>query len=108
MPGKRRNAARLTRSQPDAGDPQEQGFEGSSPEEVEYCFCGKPSSMQMVACDGKKCAREWFHFECVGMTKKTVPKGKWYCDECGVKKTNGVKATKAKKVNKKGGRMRKR
>ena len=36
---------------------------------------------RMVACDNPNCPREWFHFECVGLTRK--PRGKWYCsDSC--------------------------
>jgi inhibitor of growth protein 5/inhibitor of growth protein 4 len=27
-----------------------------------------------------KCDVEWFHIACVDL--KTVPKGKWYCDNC--------------------------
>ncbi|USP81974.1 hypothetical protein yc1106_09248 [Curvularia clavata] len=76
----------------------------SSPEEPEYCFCGQPSSNEMVACDGKKCDREWFHFECVGMTRRTVPKGKWYCDECSTE----MKKTKTKGRKGKAGRKKRK
>ncbi|EUC29794.1 hypothetical protein COCCADRAFT_52299, partial [Bipolaris zeicola 26-R-13] len=47
-----------------------------------YCFCGTPDTNDMIACDSKGCATEWFHFTCVGLEPKTVPKGKWFCDEC--------------------------
>ena len=42
-----------------------------------YCWCEQEESGRMVACDNPDCAREWFHFECVGLTRK--PRGKWYC-----------------------------
>lgn len=34
----------------------------------------------MVACEGKKCLYEWFHYQCVGLVEE--PLGKWYCPEC--------------------------
>ncbi|KAG8231267.1 hypothetical protein J437_LFUL011121 [Ladona fulva] len=47
-----------------------------------YCYCQCPYDevSEMIACDGKKCAIEWFHFECVGIM--VPPKGKWYCPDC--------------------------
>lgn len=45
-----------------------------------YCTCRGPSAGEMVACEGKKCKIEWFHFECVGL--KEAPKGTWYCPTC--------------------------
>ncbi|KAF4525936.1 hypothetical protein B566_EDAN013172 [Ephemera danica] len=47
-----------------------------------YCYCQCPYDevSEMIACDGKNCAIEWFHFECVGIT--IPPKGKWYCPDC--------------------------
>lgn len=47
-----------------------------------YCYCQCPYDevSEMIACDGKNCAIEWFHFECVGIT--VPPKGKWYCPDC--------------------------
>ena len=46
-----------------------------------YCWCQQEESGRMVACDNPNCAREWFHFKCVGLTRK--PRGKWYCsDQC--------------------------
>lgn len=60
----------------------------SSEPEIEFCICGTPDNNEMVACDGVECARKWFHFECVGMEKKTVPKGRWHCEECLEKKKN--------------------
>ena len=46
-----------------------------------YCWCGGEDEGKMVACDNVSCQREWFHFQCVGLTRK--PRGKWFCsDNC--------------------------
>ncbi|XP_044734332.1 uncharacterized protein LOC123296755 [Chrysoperla carnea] len=52
------------------------------PTENLYCYCQCPYDevSEMIACDGKKCAIEWFHFECVGIM--VPPKGKWFCPDC--------------------------
>ena len=42
-----------------------------------YCWSQQEEYGRMIACDNRDCAREWFHFECVGLTRK--PRGKWYC-----------------------------
>ncbi|KAF2267558.1 hypothetical protein CC78DRAFT_576928 [Lojkania enalia] len=48
-----------------------------------YCICDDVSYGQMISCDNN-CEKEWFHFECVGMTEKDIPTGpaKWYCPDC--------------------------
>jgi inhibitor of growth protein 4 len=57
-----------------------------SSKEPLYCTCKRVSFGQMIACDYKDCAIEWFHYPCVGL--KTQPKGKWYCSkECQAKKS---------------------
>jgi len=48
--------------------------------EPRYCYCNKVSSGNMVACDNDDCEREWFHYDCVGIT--APPKGSWFCKEC--------------------------
>lgn len=50
------------------------------PEEPVYCYCGQISYGEMVGCDGADCQREWFHLPCIGLN--TIPRGKWYCDDC--------------------------
>lgn len=45
-----------------------------------YCYCNQVAYGEMVGCDGENCALEWFHLPCIGM--ETLPKGKWYCDDC--------------------------
>jgi hypothetical protein len=47
-----------------------------------FCFCRKPEFGQMIACDSDECKYMWFHFECVNVSKKGVPKGKWFCPAC--------------------------
>lgn len=50
------------------------------PNEPTYCICQQVSYGEMVACDNRDCAIEWFHFECVGLVNK--PRGQWYCPQC--------------------------
>ncbi|KAI7869008.1 hypothetical protein BDF14DRAFT_1723392 [Spinellus fusiger] len=50
------------------------------PNEPLYCYCQQVSYGEMVACDNVECEIEWFHLACVDL--KTVPKGKWYCNNC--------------------------
>jgi hypothetical protein len=75
--------------------------------EPEYCTCGTPADNDMIACD-RHCAKEWFHFACVGLTAETVPEGDWYCDECQIeqerkkkKKGKNTKREKKKAVRRK-------
>lgn len=42
-----------------------------------YCTCGGPEEGRMIACDNDDCAIEWFHYKCIGISRK--PKGKWFC-----------------------------
>ena len=39
-----------------------------------YCWCNSDDIGRMVACDNPNCPREWFHFQCVGLTRK--PRGR--------------------------------
>ena len=45
-----------------------------------YCLCNKVASGEMIACDNLECPKEWFHFQCVSMTR--APRGKWFCQSC--------------------------
>ena len=45
-----------------------------------YCSCKRPSFEPMIACDGKDCQVEWYHYVCVGITR--APKGSWICSSC--------------------------
>ncbi|SCW02451.1 LAFE_0F06722g1_1 [Lachancea fermentati] len=48
--------------------------------EALYCYCNQVAYGEMVGCDGDNCTLEWFHLPCIGL--ETLPKGKWYCDDC--------------------------
>ena len=53
----------------------------SNPNEETYCFCEQIAYGEMIACDNKNCPYEWFHLQCVGLTK--LPNNnKWYCPHC--------------------------
>lgn len=52
------------------------------PNEPRYCLCGDVSYGEMVGCDNDDCEREWFHFECVGLTEHPPRRTKWYCPPC--------------------------
>jgi hypothetical protein len=43
-------------------------------DEPRYCYCNGVSYGEMVACDYDRCAKEWFHLDCVGL--KVAPQGK--------------------------------
>lgn len=45
-----------------------------------YCSCQRVSHGDMIACEGKNCPYEWYHFECVGL--KEAPEGMWFCPTC--------------------------
>ncbi|XP_063225987.1 serine-rich adhesin for platelets [Bacillus rossius redtenbacheri] len=63
------------------------GEEGQQKSDNLYCYCQCPYDevSEMIACDGKGCAIEWFHFECVGIM--VPPKGEWFCPDCRKKLT---------------------
>jgi hypothetical protein len=56
-----------------------------------FCFCRKPEFGQMIACDSDECKYMWFHFDCVNVSKKGVPKGKWFCPACAHAKQKKLK-----------------
>jgi hypothetical protein len=49
-------------------------------EKREECVCGGKGRGEMVGCENPDCPSEWFHLQCVGLSK--VPAGKWFCPEC--------------------------
>ncbi|XP_038076454.1 uncharacterized protein LOC119744552 [Patiria miniata] len=69
-----------TSSESESSDSEES--ESGSDDDRVYCKCGAPNTDDMIGCDGKKCKYEWFHFKCVGLSKKKVPRGKWFCEAC--------------------------
>lgn len=51
-------------------------------DEPRYCVCGGVSYGDMIACDNEACPREWFHLQCVGLSKAPASKVKWFCPGC--------------------------
>ncbi|CAO1619511.1 unnamed protein product [Parajaminaea phylloscopi] len=49
-------------------------------DETLYCFCRKVSYGEMIGCDNEDCKYEWFHLDCVGLSKP-LPQI-WYCSDC--------------------------
>ena len=45
-----------------------------------WCFCGRPTFGEMIACENPSCACLWYHYQCVGLVK--APAGTWYCPDC--------------------------
>jgi hypothetical protein len=46
-----------------------------------YCYCQEGEHGEMVGCDNTDCPYQWFHLDCLNLTKP--PKGKiWYCPDC--------------------------
>lgn len=54
-----------------------QGDEDEEEDETEprYCYCNQVSYGEMVACDTESCPREWFHLDCVGLSKAPLKNG---------------------------------
>jgi hypothetical protein len=50
-------------------------------DEERYCICDDVSYGSMISCDNN-CDKEWFHFQCVGMTEMPSRRAKWYCPDC--------------------------
>jgi hypothetical protein len=82
------------------------------PHEPRYCICNQVSFGEMVQCENpevrlvpssslcvgvyvrmgshqlrRQCEREWFHFQCVGLTE--APTDDWYCPDCRVQMRRG-------------------
>ena len=45
--------------------------------EPRYCYCNQVSYGEMVACDMDTCPREWFHLDCVGLSRAPTKNGKF-------------------------------
>ena len=47
-----------------------------------YCYCRQgEDGRQMIGCDNHNCPYQWFHFECVGLSRQPRTKY-WYCPDC--------------------------
>ena len=45
-----------------------------------FHFIFQVSHGEMIGCDNDLCPIEWFHFNCVQLSRK--PRGRWYCPRC--------------------------
>ncbi len=66
------NTRNASRDEPNADHDDENEDEeedGGNALEPRYCYCDQVSYGSMVACDAKDCPREWFHLNCVGLTR---------------------------------------
>ena len=43
--------------------------------EPRYCYCNQVSYGEMVGCDSDNCPKEWFHLQCVGLTRAPAKNG---------------------------------
>lgn len=68
---------------------------GDEPDDTRYCFCENVSYGDMIGCDNDNCEREWFHLECIGLTRP--PSGTWYCDPCLEERSAKFAKSKAKR-----------
>ena len=57
----------------DADEDEERGDE-----EPRYCYCNEVSYGEMVGCDADDCPREWFHLDCVGLSRAPAKNGEFY------------------------------
>lgn len=57
-----------------------------------YCTCRQVAFSDMIACDNKACAVEWFHLPCVGLSRATMPTGRWFCPACRARLTPSASA----------------
>ncbi|KAL9124383.1 MAG: hypothetical protein Q9217_006285 [Psora testacea] len=57
------------------GDEDVEDGEGEGGEEPRYCYCNEVSYGEMVGCDADDCPREWFHLDCVGLTRAPAKNG---------------------------------
>lgn len=79
---------------------EENDHDPDDPDEPKYCYCGRGSYGQMIACDNENCEKEWFHLGCTGLKTAPGENGefqslrqssrpetnlwtvKWYCNDC--------------------------
>ena len=62
----------------------DQGTEEERPnDDSSYCFCRQSSDLDdLIECYNANCKIMWFHFKCVGVSKRIIPPGDWYCPRC--------------------------
>ena len=70
---------------------EEDDEEDEEDEDEEYCTCRRPGFGNMVKCNNQGCRYEWFHADCVGITRK--PTAPWFCKECRIKMKGKARKT---------------
>jgi len=70
--------------------PSKRGRHAETSEKL-YCHCERPSSGDMIACDGSDCGKQWFHFDCVGISDVPREDQIWYCEDCEEDCTRGIR-----------------
>ena len=51
--------------------------DGNGGDEPRYCYCNEVSYGEMVGCDADDCPREWFHLDCVGLSRAPAKNGEF-------------------------------
>eukprot|EP00753_Platysulcus_tardus_P009632 PLAT2217.2.p1 GENE.PLAT2217.2~~PLAT2217.2.p1 ORF type:complete len:277 (+),score=55.38 PLAT2217.2:65-832(+) len=64
------------------------------PREPVYCLCQQVAFGEMIACDDRDCEVEWFHFQCVGLSRSNRPK-KWFCPSCARRRRKAMRKSKS-------------
>jgi inhibitor of growth protein 3 len=77
------------------GDMDDEMGDDGDGDDRKYCTCERVSFGDMVACDNNSCPYEWFHWECVGITKE--PHGRWICPTCSMEESLKTNKDKKKK-----------
>jgi len=54
-----------------------------------YCLCQQGEFGVMLGCDGDDCSIEWFHLQCIGLSR-TPTTEKWLCPHCKDKEPSGT------------------
>lgn len=68
-------------SRPSTDVPSTSRSMNQNADENRYCYCQEGEHGEMVGCDNSNCPYQWFHLDCLNLSKP--PKGKiWYCPDC--------------------------
>ena len=79
LTGKKISTSNQRESAGSSSQPSEHTRDSAHEKRKSYCCCDGDDVGQMIACDNPSCPKEWFHFECVGITRK--PRESWYCSK---------------------------
>ena len=68
-------AAQAARQDDEGSSAVEDDDDEDGENEPRYCYCNQVSYGEMVGCDADDCPKEWFHLQCVGLTKAPAKNG---------------------------------